>query len=254
MKTSLPDRLPLLGLYLLAALMGGCVSGSLATDTGPRPPLHQWSTENRQKVYVGEPVQFDFVLTDGFGNFVHPDGVADYVAAFAGGERIQVDYDLSGHFPFSHRFDTVKAGDEITVKAVAYRQNHSRDFMLVAGAWMQSESPYDVPDKKVASDEVTLEAYETPIELTVPQPKRELDPSTGVIRIRQNDGNTTSVFLSTALRPGFSIAGPEPDGVYRIRYVPKGDEVNPTGQTDVELTIYDTAGQPHQVSTKIDTP
>jgi hypothetical protein len=254
MKTSLPDRLPLLGLYLLAALMGGCVSGSLATDTGPRPPLHQWSTENRQKVYVGEPVQFDFVLTDGFGNFVHPDGVADYVAAFAGGERIQVDYDLSGHFPFSHRFDTVKAGDEITVKAVAYKQNHSRDFMLVAGAWMQSESPYDVPDKKVASDEVTLEAYETPIELTVPQPKRELDPSTGVIRIRQNDGNTTSVFVSTALRPGFSIAGPEPDGVYRIRYVPKGDEVNPTGQTDVELTIYDTAGQPHQVSTKIDTP
>ncbi|UCF32364.1 MAG: hypothetical protein JSV78_08505 [Phycisphaerales bacterium] len=250
----LPDRLLVLGLCLLAMLMDGCTSGSLATNTGPRPPLHQWSTANRQMVYVGEQVEFDFVLTDGFGNFVHPDGVADYIAAFIGGERIQADYDLSGHFPFSYRFDTVKPGDEVSVKAVAYKQNHSRDFMLVAGTWMQSESPYEVPDTKVASDDVALEAYEASIELTVPQPKRDLDPSTGVIRIRRNDGMTTSVFVSTALRPGFSITGPQPGEVYRIRYVPKGDEVNPTGQTDVELTIYDMAGQPHQVTAKIDTP
>jgi hypothetical protein len=68
------------------------------------------------------------------------------------------------------------------------------------------------------------------------------------------NGSPTSIYLDRPHRPGFSITGPEPDGYYRIRYVPSGMELNPIGTTEVEFVVYDTAGHPHYASTTLDTP
>ena len=237
------------------ALAAGCVSGSLATNTGPHPPGCVWSDASAQKIQVGEEVRFDFVLQDPTTRkFVSPIGRADYCVATIGSERIEAEPTPTGHFQFLHTFDNVKPGEKIRVDAVAYMQRAGRDFVRVHGQWIRTESPYDLPDAKVAWDSVNLTVYEAPIELRIPRPPDDLNPETGVLRIRRSDGSVTSVYIDRPHRPGFTMTGPEPDGHYRIHYVPKGNELNPIGTTEVELVIYDAAGNPHYASTTLQTP
>ena len=80
-------------------LLRGCVSASLATNTGPKRPEERWSTAGRQRVHVGEEVQFDFLLLDGLGRFRVPAGVAHYVAVLNGEDRVEVAPDELGHSP-----------------------------------------------------------------------------------------------------------------------------------------------------------
>ena len=238
----------------IAAISAGCTSGSLATNSGPRPPGHQWSVAGRQMVHVGEEVSFDFVLQDWSRDLVNPVGIADYCVAHVDGQRIEATPDVAGHFQFSHLFDQFAPGDKINVKATAFRQRAGRDFMNIRGEWLQSDSPYEEPDRAVCGDSVKLIVYQVPIELALVRPADDLDPDTGVLRIRRADAPTTSVFVDRPGRPGFTMTGPEPDGYYRISYQPSGKELNPTGTTDVEFTVYDTSGQPHHASVTLETP
>jgi len=236
-------------------LAAGCVSGSLATDTGPHPRGCVWSDASTQKMHVGEEVRFDFVLQDSTTRkFVSPMGRADYCVATIGDRRLEAEVTSTGHFQFSHTFGDIKPGDKIKVQATAYRQRAGRDFVNVHGQWLRTESPYEQPDAKVARDSVSLVAYQAPIELRIPRPPDDLNPETGVLRIRRSDGSSTSVYIDRPHRPGFTVGGPEPDGHYRIGYVPRDNEVNPIGTTDVELVMYDTAGNPHYASATLDTP
>jgi hypothetical protein len=206
-------------------------------------------------VHVGEEVRFDFVLQDPTTRkFVSPVGRVDYCVATVDAQRIEAEPNTAGHFQFSHTFDRAKPGDKIKVQATAYRQRAGRDFVRVHGQWLRSESPYELSDSKAAWDSVSLTVYEAPIELRIARPPDDLDPETGVLRVRRSDGAITSVYIDRPHRPGFTVTGPEPDGHYRIRYVPKGNELNAIGTTDVELVIYDTAGNPHYASTTLNTP
>ncbi len=244
-----------LALASLAAVgVAGCVHGSVATDTGPRPPGHKWSTAGRQQVHAGETVRFDFVLHDAFRQLLSPVGLADYCVTVIDGERIETTPDLNGHFGFSHRFTGLEPGDTVTVKTEAYQLRGGRDHMKIGGQWFASESPYEQRDRKIAQDAVRLSVYQMPIELTLVRPPDDLDPDTGVMYLRRDDGTTNLVYVDRPGRPGFSISGPEPDGVYRFRYVPSGNELSPAGVTEVELTIYDRSGQARYVSTTLDTP
>lgn len=234
---------------------GGCVSASLASNTGPRSPGSRWSDAPRQMVHVGEQVQFDFILVDPFTRrLMPPVGLADYCVATVGGERIEAEADVFGHFQFAHTFDRRRLGKKLRVEAAAFQQRGGRDFMKVRGQWLHVDSPYDIPDRQVARDSILLTVYETRIELSVIRPPDELEPETGKLRIRRTDGTTTSVFLDKPNRPGFIISGPEPDGYYRVRYTPGGNEVNPIGTTEVEFVIYDVLGSPHYASTTLETP
>lgn len=241
-------------LALVATFSGGCISASLASNTGPRPPGHLWSIAGRQRMHTGEEVQFDFVLQDWARRLVNPLGIADYCVVTIGDERIEVTPDLEGHFQFSHAFNRLNPGDKIKVTATAFRQRGGRDYMKIRGQWLQSDSPYEEPDRVIAGDRIKLIAYEVPIELTLVRPADDLDPETGVLRIRRTVGPTTSVFVDRPGRPGFAMTGPEPDGYYRVGYRPSGDELNPTGTTEVEFTIYDTSGQSHYASVTLETP
>ncbi|MGB2988306.1 MAG: hypothetical protein WBE26_20745 [Phycisphaerae bacterium] len=205
-------------------------------------------------MHVGEEVRFDFVLQGLFRRFVPPLGLADYCIATVGSERIEAEPNTVGHFQFTYTFDHVTPGEKVKVQATAYRQRGGRDFMRVRGRWLHSDSPYDLPDQKTAKDSIRFIVYEVPIELSMVQPPDDLEPESGVLRIRRTDGSITPVYIDRPHRPGFAITGPGADGHYRIRYTPKGAELNPIGTTDVEFVIYDTAGNPHYASTTLDTP
>lgn len=235
-------------------MVGGCLSASLASNSGPPRFGTIWSDASRQEVVVGETVRFDFVLQDARRRFVPPVGLADYCVAHVDGERIETDMDEFGRFRFTHTFDRLKPGDQVSVRAGAYRQHGARDFMMVNGRWVQRESPFDLPDRRVAQDAIDFTVYEAPIELTLARPRDELQPKSGLLTILRRDGSTTKVYTDRPHRRGFTLAQPSGEGYCLVRYNPTGEELNPTGTTDVEFVIYDTAGGEHRTSTTLKTP
>jgi hypothetical protein len=205
-------------------------------------------------VHVGERVDFDFILLDASGRFANANGLADYCVATIGGEVIETEPDLNGRFQFSHTFENVDSGQRVDVEAVALRQYGRRDFVKIRGRPVFGESPYDDPDQKVAGDSIRFTVYQAPIDLTMASPPDELDAETGVLSILRADGGSTTVYIDRPHRPGFSISGPEPDGFYRVHYVPAGRELNTIGTTEVDFVIHDRGGNPHRMTTRIETP
>lgn len=244
----------LIVLLLLPPWTGGCISGSLASNTDRHPLGFRWSDAPRQLVHVGETVEFDFVLQDSWRQFVPPTGLADFCITTIGNEHVESEPDLGGHFRFAHTFDKVTPGDVIDVRTTAYQRRGQRDFMNIAGEWVYGENPYDDPDRNVADDHIQLTVYESPIELSIARPPDDLDLESGVLRIRLADGSTRSVYIDRPHRPGFTITGPEPDGFYTVRYRPSGNELNQTGTTEVEFVIHDMAGYPHYATVTLETP
>lgn len=241
------------GVVFMLVLMPGCITGSLASDTGPRPEGGHWSAAGRQMVHVGEEVEFDFVIHDWQRKIINPLGIADYVAAEINGDRVETEADHNGHFVFAYAFDDKSPDQKITIRATAYRQLGRRDFMRVRDRWLQSDSPYNDPDEPVADDAITLTVYRARIALELPATAEDLNMRSGVLRIQRNDG-TRSVFLAKPDQAGFSYTGPEPDGIYRVTYVPDGDELNATGRTRYEFRVFDTTGRPVTVEGEIETP
>ncbi len=232
---------------------GGCISGSLATSTGPRPLGFAWSPEERQDAHVGENVEFDFVLMDWLSNRVDPTGLADYCVAQFDRERIEVELHPNGYFRFARPI-SVSPGTSITVDVTAYRQVAGRDLIKVGNQWVASTGPFDQPDRKVATDSVTLDVYQCEVRLRMASPPDDLDIETGVMRIYRDDGSNTSVYINRPGRPGFRITGPGPDGFYEITFKPAGHMVHNHGTTKVDFSIHDLAGQRHDLSVTIDTP
>jgi len=203
----------------------GCVGGSLASSTGPRPPGFQWSTARRQSVHVGETVRFDFVLQDLARRRVNPLGIADYCVLTIDGERLESDADLEGHFPFRYTFDRLAAGKSVQVVATAYQQRRHRDWMKVQGRWLRCESPYDEPDRRVAGDRLTLTAYQSRIAVVLPVAKEQVDPHRGVLRMVRAEGGEVSVGPARAEGRGFSIAPAKGGKASEVRYEPHADEL-----------------------------
>ncbi|HUU83986.1 MAG TPA: hypothetical protein VM243_10835 [Phycisphaerae bacterium] len=233
---------------------GGCLSGSLATNTGPNGP-HRWSTANRQQAHVGETVGYSFILIKPFGKRpVAPYGYVDYCVATIGNERVECEPDLDGHFCFEHRLDRVQPGDELKVRAVAYRQYGQRDFMKIGDKWLRGDSPSDQRDSGFVSDSLTLRIYQARIELGICESEAPLDFETGKLELVKADGTVSPVYQDRDGRPGFDVTGPDDSGCYTVVYLPDGTQVNPAGRTEARLTVHDRAGHPHTATVLIPTP
>ncbi len=245
-------RCGVLGL-MATVLSTGCISGSLATSTGSRPEGFAWSPDPKQYAHIGEHVSFDFVLTDAFDHFVDPVGIIDYGVATMAGERIEMEVNPSGHLTFTRPINA-DIGESLHVEVTAYRQLAGRDQIKVGDEWLRSNSPFEQPDKRVASDSVTLLIYQAHVRLRLASPPSDLDPETGVMRLQSDKGSAIPIYIDRPGRPGFRITGPDADAYYTVTYDPPGNVLNDHGSTKVEFTIYDLSGQRHEVSDEIDTP
>lgn len=194
------------------------------------------------------------MLTDGWGRFVAPTGIDEYGVLYLGFERLESEPSPSGHFRFTHRLDGVRAGSSIAARGAVFQQRGNRDFIKVRGEWLQSSSPYEEPDRLIASDEVTLDVYQVRVSLEIPRPPLDLDIGTGILRIQRDDGTSTTLYVDRPGRPGFTIVGPEPNGRYEITYEPSGDELNRTGTTAVRFSVLDVGGQRHEAQAVLETP
>lgn len=253
-RTSGPPAHAVISLSV-ACLLPGCVSGSLASNTGPRASGARWSTAPQQSVHVGETVHFDFVLVNPLtGKMIDPMWHADYCVAAIGSDRIQIEPDALGHFPFEYTFDQILPQQQVTVSVTAYFERGYRDFMNIGGRWVQTDSPTDMPDKLVAADSIEMAAYELTIEMQVQAPGAILDPETGVLRIFRSDGSPFVRYIDRPHRPGFTLGVPDPQGNYRVRYTLRGDEVNAEGTTLVEFEIHNLSGEAFKARSTFETP
>ncbi len=241
-------------LVVLVATIGGCVSGSLATNTGPHPPQQRWSPAAKQMAHVGEQVDFDFVLVDAWGRFRSATGAADYCAVQVGDERLELDPDEAGRFRFSHRFDRCQPGERVAVRATAYAQRGRRDFIRVQARWLAADEEAGQADRRVAAAAISMTVYQAAVELSIPRGADEMDFASGVLRIHKVDGRLAAVHVAQDQRRGFVITGPDGQGRYQMQYRPDGDELNPTGTTSYEFVIEDVGGRRHTLAGTLPTP
>lgn len=235
----------------------GCISASLASSTGPRSS-GQWSVAKRQRVHVGERVQFDLVLRDPFRPFqeapLSPTGIADYCVLTFADQRLETEPDLRGHFTFEHEFSSAQPGQVQSIKAEAFALRGRRDYMRIGDQWLRSESPYDEPDRPVADDSIKLVFYQATVDLTLGPVTDELMASTGRLTFRKHDQSALTIFADSPEAAGFVLSGPDPAGRYRVQYQPRGAELNATGTTAVVFEIQDRSGRVHRMESVVETP
>ncbi len=247
-------RLPVAFACLSAlGFLCGCMGGSLATDSGPGG---RWSTERRQKVHVGERVNFSFALTKGWirREARDPLGIADYCLATAGPERIEADLDDSGHYRFTYSVIQHRLGDVVNVSVAAYRKHGVRDLMRIGDEWVHAEDPYNQRDRTIARDSLQLVVYQTRVELPVNHPPADLEMASGRLEIRKADGTVTTVFGRGPAGRGFTYTGPDHHGLYRVIHEPTAEQIDKSGTTYVSFTVLDRAGDRHVFDGYIPTP
>jgi hypothetical protein len=185
---------------------------------------------------------------------IHAQGQADYCSFEIGAERVETGLNDSGGFDATYTFDDVRAGDKVAVTASAYRTNGTRDRMKIAGDWMDNDSPYDERDKQVARATVHLIAYQRPIRFVLPKRADAFDFATAQLVIRRDDGRNSTVYQHRPPRQGFVVSPDDAGDGFQVAYLPTGDQLNPSGTTEVELSVYDQAGNRQVFTQTIDTP
>lgn len=256
LRRTLAARLLAVATLAAVALLAGnagCFSGSLASSTGPRV-RGPWSVADEQYAHRGEEVLFDFVISKPLAKRpLDPTGIADYCVLQIDDTRFVARPDFDGHFRFSHSLRSGKPDMVMKATATAYRTMGRPDLPLTGEQRGERAGAVDEPDEKVAADSVRLVLYQARIVLELEESLGRLDFASGRMQIRKADGTTTSIYGDQPHRPGFRVTGPT-DGRYTVTYEPRGDELNPTGTTDIEFTVYDQAGRCHEVTATLDTP
>ncbi len=192
----------------VGVVLQGCVVGSLATNTGPSD-VGEWSAARVQQAHVGERVGFSFILREpGSAQAVSASRLADYLVMQFGGERAEFNLGLADRFEFEHVLTQAQPGDRILVRGEAMRIRAERDTMKVGGRWQRSESPFNDPDRAVARDELTLEMYQSRVEIAFAVPPEDLDWSTARLDIVRRGNQRTAVYRASTTRHGFSVNGP----------------------------------------------
>ena len=240
---------------MLFPLLGGCFSGSLATGTGPRPG-GDWSDARYQAAHVGETVHFSFILTRRpFSKHpIHPVGFADHCIITLDDRSAEAELDDTGKFTLVYRMPETWRGREIRVAATAFRQYGRRDRMVVDGELLEVDNAWDETDSVFARASITMLIYQSAVELTLTPGADDFDFGTARLIVRKADGTASAVAAARPPVGGFTLEGPDEKGVFTVRYEPKWDQVNLTGTTQAEFTVYDLAGRQHCIDTEFLTP
>lgn len=242
-----------LGLLVSAAGGSGCIRGALATSTGRNGPS-LWSEEKVQWAHVGEQVRFSFILISPTVNrALNPEGFADYCVIRIGEAMVGCELDFEGHFRCIYRFENEPAGSEIRVEATTYRQYELRDFLPLDAGWTESSPSGDQPDRKIASDKLTIKLYETRIELALSDDK-QWDWQSGRLELHAPGKAPVTIYEEQELQPGYRVETLGGGKGFAIRYAPRADEMGTTGMTNYAFTIHDLGGEPHIIRGSVKTP
>ncbi len=242
---------------IVAALWSctGCMTlrGSLASSTGPSPDA--WSTADEQMVHVGEHVRFSFVMTQSLHaeQGIDPVGLVDYCLMRVNNKLIEPEMSTGGQYILSHLFDDIVDGQQIRVAAMTYRIHGQRDRRLIAGEWVNLDTP-DRADQLVARDEILLTAYKSRIELPVTPIGEGWDILGGRLRLIRSDGGTVVIRAAIGHDDGFVVRGPFEEGEYMITYAPDAEMLNPKGTTRIQFVVTDDRGKQHVIERLLSTP
>jgi len=237
----------------LAIAAGGCISGSLAANTGAGPG-ESWSTASRQAAHVGETVELSFVLKKPLENkSIDAIGLADYCVFSIAGEHHDVDVNGDGAFLLSCPLTDMVEGDAVRIQAAAYREVGARDYRRIADQWVAAEHEGNEPDQWIASAGLTLEMYQSRLRLPVQPHSHPLDWTTGRLVLQRRDGRETIVYAEKPPRRGFQVA-PLPNGGWEVTYTPGGNDVNPTGTTLAVFSVFDESGERQEYHQEFATP
>lgn len=233
---------------------GGCLSASLATDTGPSM-LGAWSTAAVQTAHAGEVVGCSVLLRDALkGQTIHAGDHADYIVVTAGGTRIEADVRLDGRFEFDWQIDPdLPDGHVIDLKVQVCELLDLRDQMYISGRWMHSSSPTNRLDAVVATCHVRLQVYRSIIEYR-PDSVADLQWHTARAVLTRADGKLNTIYVKRPGRPGLDILQADASGRGGIRYAPRADQINKRGQTSVALHVLDRGGREHVFRFEVETP
>lgn len=231
----------------------GCITASLATDTGISK-VGGWSTADVQYANVGETVRFSLVLREGYREGrLSLVGIADYAVLSIAGERLEAGVS-DNSFEFEYQLAGVEAGRTLTVTADAYLLRGRKDFMKIGDTWHRTESPYNSPDRHVAGDSIRLRIYQSNIDAEFQAPHTALDWMSARLVIRTRDNRVTTILPETPQRDGFVVTGPDDRRHYHIYYEPAARDINKTLKTTATLFVLDVNGQQHTFTFEFDTP
>ncbi|NIA21152.1 MAG: hypothetical protein GWP05_04080 [Anaerolineaceae bacterium] len=235
---------------LIAPLAAGCFSPATMYADTRTLAKDGFTNKSPQWAYQGEPVTFDFApdygLTD-YAVFYLPDGSRRYVD-----KRQTTD---TG--PNYRAVGTFKAGREprtYTIEAIAFNVRRQNDWYWDKDdkQWVYHRTQGDQPDFKVGSAKMEVICYRVEIRIQFsPGSRRVADI---VMVLLKGDGSRTRRRLKVGDEPGLEIIGPDNRGKYSARYVPKWNEVNRVGKTDVELQLTFGDGTQQVIRREIDTP
>ncbi len=252
----------------------GCVTGSLATDSGPST-VGPWSTAPRQDVHAGERVRFSMILQEPLrpGRVSLADW-ADYAVVSGLGERVELEPGADDRFEYDHLLEA-GPGQTLRVTLAAFRIRGHRDYMRIRGEWRQSASPLDDADELMAEVAVALRVYQSHVDQAIPKPLADLDWTTARLLLTRSDGAVSAIPKADALRAGgsdglpagnqpegppprktdgFHVSGPDDAGRFRIQYDPTAEQVNKSGVTRAALHVRDVNQVDHAYEFDIATP
>ncbi len=236
-------------MLMFVAIMaaGGCVryqSAVLYADTLTREETG-FNMRSPQYAYHGEPVTFDFApdyAATHYTIIIWPDGSPEML-----GQKDVV----NTYFRVTRSFEGAVKPREYKVIARGYQRVGSADwyFDTRTEQWTFQPMSRDMSDRLTGEADMTIRCYIINLDLPIRPGNRTLRKVE--LSLIRDDMQRTTVGIDS---PGVRLIGPDPSGEYRLQYTPKYNEINRTGQTDIELLVRYTDGTEQLQTTSIDTP
>ncbi len=198
-------------------------------------------------VHVGERATLRFTV--GFGE-------ADYAVSRDTGTGWVEDCGgpVGSMFEWKRTFSKATAeGSPLRLSVQAYLKGGKRDAMPIDGRLVRRSSFGDIDDLPWAGDVAAIRVYQSRFEMAVDLEGAAPDWSSTKLVIHGADMDVERR-VRDAAGPGFSVAGPDAEGVWRVVYEPEAQEVRVTGRTSAELVVADVAGETRRFEAVCDTP
>ncbi len=237
------------GLSLVLTASSGCSYHTSSLKIAGEESSRGGLFGREQWVHVGEPVKVIYDVRSGWADYA--------ILHISPLDRSEVALATEpGSFRFRDlRFEQPTPPEKpMRLRAWAYRERGQRDYMDLDGELLSRESPYDVPDSRVASASMKIHVYQTSLSIPIPPDPAGYNWQTAKLLLYADPARPVEVRPVREYRTGFRIEGPTAAGGYVMAYEPTAEQVRRTGSTRVVFTVSNTAGFPWRYEDWLETP